>query len=551
MTATLLPEGKQSFQNSAGAPLIGGKVYTYDAGTNTPRTTYQDAAGTIPNTNPIVLDARGEAVVFWSGAYKVVLKDASDVTIWSVDNVTDTSYLSNALTAALAAPPGSSLSGFIQSGAGAVARTVQDELRETVKITQFGATTFDLTGAVNTAALNAAIAALPNGGEIKFPSGVFLFNAQIPLGKNIRYVGAARASLVTKGTVLQYTGALDFLVDLNGINNPVASNIVFENINFYYQTQTVSQKKGLVWLQGSTFVKFVNCTFSNGEFEVICDQAELVEFENCDFETFGTGGIWLTNGADKSPGASQLFTNRINVSSNCQFNSATGTAIIDDGGVSHVFESSNFNACVNHIRVAGVLGLYIGKNEFEVPSGTCINFASTTFAGTALTISKSYGAFVGDGNFFLMTAPNIAPVVIANTSAVATIEIGVNDFSTVNTSLVFGEANAGKIFYSGLSTQRGAGTAAPLYNTPYQFFNSSNGNSGQFALSAASAITINNNKVTANSVVLFTPVNAAAAQAEGSAAKLYAAALAAGVSFQPSTGNGSNVSGVYNYFIFN
>lgn len=87
--ATLLPEGKQSFTDDAGNPLVGGKLYTYDAGTNTPRPTFADAAGTIPNTNPVILNARGEATVFWDGSYKVVLKDANDVTIWTVDNIRD------------------------------------------------------------------------------------------------------------------------------------------------------------------------------------------------------------------------------------------------------------------------------------------------------------------------------------------------------------------------------------------------------------------------------------------------------------------------------
>lgn len=85
--ASLLPEGKQYFAGDDGLPLVGGRLYTYDAGTVTPRVTYQDAAGTIPNTNPIILDARGEAVIFWSGAYKVKLATALDVAIWTVDNV--------------------------------------------------------------------------------------------------------------------------------------------------------------------------------------------------------------------------------------------------------------------------------------------------------------------------------------------------------------------------------------------------------------------------------------------------------------------------------
>lgn len=85
--ATLLPEGKQSFTDGSGMPLVGGKLYTYDAGTSTPRPTYSDAAATTQNTNPVVLDARGEATVFWKGAYKVVLKDSAGTTVWTVDNV--------------------------------------------------------------------------------------------------------------------------------------------------------------------------------------------------------------------------------------------------------------------------------------------------------------------------------------------------------------------------------------------------------------------------------------------------------------------------------
>lgn len=86
VAAVILPNPKVAFITSAGAPAVGYKVYTYDAGTLTPRATYLDAAGGASNTNPIILDARGEAVVYWDGSYKVILKDAADVTIWTVDN---------------------------------------------------------------------------------------------------------------------------------------------------------------------------------------------------------------------------------------------------------------------------------------------------------------------------------------------------------------------------------------------------------------------------------------------------------------------------------
>ena len=47
-----------------GRPLVGGRLYTYKVGTTTPHPTYQDADGTAANTNPVILDARGEAVLF-------------------------------------------------------------------------------------------------------------------------------------------------------------------------------------------------------------------------------------------------------------------------------------------------------------------------------------------------------------------------------------------------------------------------------------------------------------------------------------------------------
>jgi hypothetical protein len=85
----LTPSAKQQFFSDAGVPLVGGKVYTYEAGTTTPLATYQDSTGLVSNTNPIILDSRGEANIWLSPslAYKFVLKDANDAPIWTVDNI--------------------------------------------------------------------------------------------------------------------------------------------------------------------------------------------------------------------------------------------------------------------------------------------------------------------------------------------------------------------------------------------------------------------------------------------------------------------------------
>lgn len=90
--AVLAPEPKAQFLASDGAPLVGGKVYTYAAGTTTPLATYTGNTGAVPNTNPVILDARGEANIWYASgtAYKVVLKTSTDETIWTVDNITTT-----------------------------------------------------------------------------------------------------------------------------------------------------------------------------------------------------------------------------------------------------------------------------------------------------------------------------------------------------------------------------------------------------------------------------------------------------------------------------
>lgn len=72
-----------------GRPLVGGLLYTYANTTTTPLATYRDAAGLAANTNPIVLDGRGEAVIFLQDnlKYTFVLKTADDVLVWTQDDI--------------------------------------------------------------------------------------------------------------------------------------------------------------------------------------------------------------------------------------------------------------------------------------------------------------------------------------------------------------------------------------------------------------------------------------------------------------------------------
>ena len=80
--ATLLPNGKQQFFGLNGVPLVSGSVATYIPGTTTPKTTWQDSASSVPNTNPTILDSLGSAIMYGAGCYRQVVKDVNSVLVW-------------------------------------------------------------------------------------------------------------------------------------------------------------------------------------------------------------------------------------------------------------------------------------------------------------------------------------------------------------------------------------------------------------------------------------------------------------------------------------
>lgn len=73
-----------------GLPAVGYEVYSYVAGTSTLTTTYSNRTLTSSNTNPIILNSRGEADIYVGSATKLILvePDGSPSTpVWTVDYI--------------------------------------------------------------------------------------------------------------------------------------------------------------------------------------------------------------------------------------------------------------------------------------------------------------------------------------------------------------------------------------------------------------------------------------------------------------------------------
>jgi hypothetical protein len=80
--ATLLPNGRQVFNDANGQPLVGGSVFMYIPLSENFKDTWQDADQSILNTNPIILDGLGSAVIYGSGTYRQQVFNADGDLIW-------------------------------------------------------------------------------------------------------------------------------------------------------------------------------------------------------------------------------------------------------------------------------------------------------------------------------------------------------------------------------------------------------------------------------------------------------------------------------------
>lgn len=88
MTANLFVYGKfRASDYSSGSPLAGGQVFTYETGTLIAKDSYTDSTGVTANTNPVILDANGEANIYLEGLYTIILQDVNGVQLWKEDGI--------------------------------------------------------------------------------------------------------------------------------------------------------------------------------------------------------------------------------------------------------------------------------------------------------------------------------------------------------------------------------------------------------------------------------------------------------------------------------
>jgi hypothetical protein len=297
--ATLLPEGKQSFTTNGSLPLAGGKVYTYIPGTSTPKDTYTTSAASVANANPVILDSRGEATIFWSGAYDVILKTSADVTIWGPIRH-ETPEISGSAAAVLTdlastsdAAKGDALVGVKRTATGAVATTLHNYIERStptlfdfmtsaeIADVQAGTLLVDVTAKVQ-AALDAYA-----GKEIFCPAGSYLITTRLEMLAFTTLTGASSGfGLLTKFYTPTDIETLHARSVAPGTGAPIYG-LTVRNIRFENTTPVVAgagMTKFQLWFEEATLARIEDCTFVNN-------------LADSDYNVNNGGGIRLGGGS--------------------------------------------------------------------------------------------------------------------------------------------------------------------------------------------------------------------------------------------------------------
>jgi hypothetical protein len=217
MSAQSIEQPYPIFTDADGDPLENGYIWIgvenlYPI-TN-PIAVYWDAALTQPAVQPIrtqggyPVNAGTPARLYAAASYSILAQNRNGITVYSAQSETAL-ISSDAIT-------------FLQAGAGAVTRTAQSKMRETVSVLDFGAVGDGVVD--DTVAIQAALdyATTLTGCTVLMPAGTYLVTSTLTFsGHSTRLVGAGRGMIPGSynvedgGTQIDYTGS-GLVISFNG-----------------------------------------------------------------------------------------------------------------------------------------------------------------------------------------------------------------------------------------------------------------------------------------------------------------------------------------------
>lgn len=399
MTTQLSPVPKLQFLDANGNPLVGGKLYSYAAGTTTPLATYADYGGATPNANPVILDSRGEANVWLdSSLYKLKLTSATDVEIWTVDNVGGPATL-----AQLASSGGSALIGFLQAGTGAVTRTAQAKMRDVISVKDFGAVGDGV--ADDTTAMQAA----HNTSQIVYyPPGTYKFTTLT----NITAGGIIGAGQTQTKLISTNTTSADLITFTGPSVGGPQNSLTFRDFLLQGEAPTKTAGAGIKIAPATSdniyaFANNVSISYVPIGFDFV--RASFFKLIACNLLAYTVAGVQIANANNNDAGDSEVI--------GCAFSTpysggsfSAGVKHLSSGGlriIGNKFLGGNYGYWLNYTDSDGT-----GANtSIAIISGNSIE----NFYSNAISLTKASASLTSFKN--VVISDNEIAIALSGTSA--------------------------------------------------------------------------------------------------------------------------------------
>ncbi|MFL6601838.1 MAG: glycosyl hydrolase family 28-related protein [Steroidobacteraceae bacterium] len=370
MTGLLAPQVPFRYTDNNGNPLVGGKVWTYINQTTTLQTTYNNAALTSANLNPIILNSRGECDIYLPAgkAFTFKITDSLDNVLKTVDGIYGSS------------PAGSG--GWIDVKAyGAVGNGTTDD----------------------TAAIQAAVnAARSLGLTLYFPAGTYKTTSSISVSGYIHMLGDVVLSSIISFTQSNqshfvWTGDMDYSlienITFQGPGSPTLGQTGI-GIESYHGSSTkhVVFNQCLIQdypLYGVFITDSYNCKFNNTNFYRNGVRAALATSDTYGETNAQGAGIGLGNVTFSSASSTG------NVYDNCYFaQNNIGVKNIRTSTIARVYNSS-FIGCIFEFNFTGI---DLRSTNATNPGNSNIlsgcYFEQNLYAGSFLESAAFYGGFL-------------------------------------------------------------------------------------------------------------------------------------------------------------
>lgn len=409
-------------------------------------------------------------------AYDYVLKDVLGNTIWTRDGVSSPIQSLSTQVEALPTSAGASGIGFLEPGTGAVLRTVQGRLQETVSVLDFmtdvqradvqtRAATLDVAGA-----FNAAVTYLGTvgGGIIRVPAGTYKISSTITVSSNgIVFQGAGFDTYHDTGSSVHptritwggaNTDSMFVFTSISGASNKCITGCGFLDIALD-GTNSGTWAKCLVELRshrGGNFRFYgtgatdwllkLTCVDSLGEAEDT--QYNVIELWGRQFSS-GGGGMYLGGAASTSQNA------------NTSFNQIRMVDIQVSTGVGIQFANSD----TNFIAMARVIGITTGYAYQFLGSSASVD---RTARGNFINLISSQGQSIAYGTttYTYPSHSNYVGLDTGNATPAPTIETGASCYYGSSGGYVRFKSAAARLALSdstsGAETQRDSLTTETL-----------------------------------------------------------------------------------------